>query len=169
MHCKIVLERYLWILLLWNIWMPNQKHLVIIFKVFGFYSRGTENGSRWILNRFLVCQAILLRNRSFKPWNTFYAPPPILNEYMGCSKQCMICSHHCFWSLVWPLECSGWLAGCISRPQTAFYGLDMQPASQPSHSKGHTWLQKKWCSQIMNCFLQPMYSFRIGGGALKDY
>ena len=21
----------------------------------------------------------------------------------------------------------------------------------------------------MNCFLQPMYSFRIGGGALKDY
>ena len=88
---------------------------------------------------------------------------------MGCSKQFMICSHHCFWSLVWPLECSGWLAGCISRPQTAFYGLDMQPASQPSHSKGHTWLQKKWCSQIMNCFLQPMYSFRIGGGALKDY
>ena len=26
------------------------------FKVFGFGSRGTENGSRWILNRFLVCQ-----------------------------------------------------------------------------------------------------------------
>ena len=113
------------------------------FKVFGFYSRGTENGSRWILNRFLVCQAILLRNRSLKPWNMFYAPPPILNEYMGCSKQFMICSHHCFWSLVWPLECEGWLAGCISRPQTAFYGLDMQPASQPSHSKGHTRLQKK--------------------------
>ena len=82
-----------------------------------FYSRGTENGSSWILNRFLVCLAILLRNRSFKPWNTFYAPPPILNEYMGCSKQCMICSHNCFWSQVWPLECEGWLAGCISRPE----------------------------------------------------
>ena len=25
-----------------------------------------------------------------------------------------------------------------ARPQTAFYGLDMQPASQPLHSKGHT-------------------------------
>ena len=38
----------------------------VFFKVFGFYSRGTENGSRWILNRFLVCQAGLLKNRSLK-------------------------------------------------------------------------------------------------------
>ena len=29
------------------------------FKVFGFYSRGTENG--WIFNRFLVCEAILIK------------------------------------------------------------------------------------------------------------